>query len=83
MGEGSVACALGLVTGVLLLAMQRYMDREALRELLTFNPADFFTCGLPLPISHKMLWDRGLLDPRDFASRWVFTCRVVAALEGR
>jgi hypothetical protein len=43
MGEGSVACAMGLVTGASLLMMQRYMDREALRQLLTFNPADFFT----------------------------------------
>ncbi len=41
------AGALGLITGLLLLIVRRAtgMDREALRQLLTFNPADFFTCA--------------------------------------
>ena len=45
LGEGSVACAMGLGTGLALLMVQRFtaMDQEALRQLLTFNPADFFT----------------------------------------
>jgi len=40
-----VACAMGLATGLALLMVQRFtaMDQEALRQLLTFNPADFFT----------------------------------------
>ncbi len=47
LGEGSCACALGLISGALLLLLRRFtgVDREALRQLLTFNPADFFTCA--------------------------------------
>lgn len=47
LGEGSCACALGLLAGALLLLLRRAtgVDREALRQLLTFNPADFFTCA--------------------------------------
>lgn len=45
LGEGSCACAMGLLSGFILLIVRRAtgMDREALRQLLTFNPADFFT----------------------------------------
>ncbi len=45
LGEGSCACALGLLSGLLLLILRRAtnIDQEALRQLLTFNPADFFT----------------------------------------
>ena len=43
MGEGSVACALGLITGLGILITQRYFTEEVLHQLLTFNPADFFT----------------------------------------
>lgn len=45
LGEGSCACALGLISGALLLLLRRVtgIHEEALRQLLTFNPADFFT----------------------------------------
>ena len=43
MGEGSAACALGLMTGLGILITQRYFTEEVLHKLLTFNPADFFT----------------------------------------
>lgn len=49
LGEGSCACAMGLLSGFLLLIVRRAtnIDQEALRQLLTFNPADFFTYFLP------------------------------------
>ena len=45
LGEGSVACGMGLAAGTILLIFQHFttLDKEALRQLLTFNPADFFT----------------------------------------
>lgn len=42
-GEGSAACMLGLFTGVVVLMLQRYLTEDSLHQLLTFNPADFFT----------------------------------------
>lgn len=42
-GEGSAACMLGLFTGTVVLAMQRYLTEDSLHQLLTFHPADFFT----------------------------------------
>ena len=43
MGEGSAACAMGLITGLAILITQSYFSEEVLHQLLTFNPADFFT----------------------------------------
>ena len=43
MGEGSAACAMGLFTGLVILIAQRSFTEEVLHQLLTFNPADFFT----------------------------------------
>lgn len=45
MGEGSVACAMGLTTGLGILITQRYFSEEVLHQLLVFRPADFFTCA--------------------------------------
>ena len=42
-GEGSAACMLGLFTGLVVLTLQRYLTEDSLHQLLTFNPADFFT----------------------------------------
>lgn len=42
-GEGSAACMLGLCTGLVILMLQRYLTEDSLHQLLTFNPADFFT----------------------------------------
>ena len=36
---------MGLMTGLVILIMQRYMSADAVHQLLTFNPADFFTCA--------------------------------------
>lgn len=46
LGDWSAACILGLLTGLAILIMQRYMSADAVHQLLTFNPADFFTCAL-------------------------------------
>ena len=43
-GEGSAACAMGLIAGLVILILQRYISAESVHQLLTFNPADFFTC---------------------------------------
>lgn len=45
LGEWSAACIMGLMTGLVILIMQRYMSADAVHQLLTFNPADFFTCA--------------------------------------
>ncbi len=50
MGEGSVACAMGLITGLGILITQKYFSEEVLHQLLTFRPADFFTCASPLSL---------------------------------
>ena len=42
-GEGSVACGMGLLTGLIVVILQRYLSAESVHQLLTFNPADFFT----------------------------------------
>ncbi|CAL8467488.1 g7026 [Coccomyxa elongata] len=47
LGEWSAACILGLLTGLVILIMQRYMSADVVHQLLTFNPADFFTYLLP------------------------------------
>ena len=43
MGEGSAACLLGLITGLIILISQKFYSTERMHELLTFNPAGFFT----------------------------------------
>jgi hypothetical protein len=46
---------MGLITGLAVLVMQRYISADAVHQLLTFNPADFFTCASPLsapPLYH-------------------------------
>lgn len=42
-GEGSVACGMGLLTGLVVLILQHNLSAESVHQLLTFNPADFFT----------------------------------------
>ena len=42
---------MGLLTGLAILIMQRYMSADAVHQLLTFNPADFFTCACPSPFA--------------------------------
>jgi hypothetical protein len=34
---------MGLIAGLVILFSQRYFSAEVLHQLLTFNPADFFT----------------------------------------
>ncbi len=46
LGDWSAACILGLLTGLIILILQRYMSADAVHQLLTFNPADFFTYAL-------------------------------------
>ena len=36
---------MGLITGLVILILQRYLNPDVVHQLLTFNPADFFTCG--------------------------------------
>ena len=48
LGDWSAACILGLLTGLTILILQRYMSADAVHQLLTFNPADFFTYVLAL-----------------------------------
>ena len=43
LSDWSAACVLGLLTGLTILILQRYMSADAVHQLLTFNPADFFT----------------------------------------
>lgn len=47
-GEGSAACLFGLTMGFIILILQNYLTADAVHQLLTFNPIDFFTCGLLL-----------------------------------
>lgn len=42
-GDASTACAMGLFTGLTVLVLQRYISQDAVHQLLTFNPAEFFT----------------------------------------
>lgn len=42
-GDASTACAMGLFTGLGVLVLQRYISADAVHQLLTFNPAEFFT----------------------------------------
>lgn len=51
LGEWSAACAMGLITGLVILILQRYLNPDVVHQLLTFNPADFFTCGRSLRAS--------------------------------
>lgn len=44
LGEGSAACGMGLIMGVFILVIQKYLSEDAVHNLLTFNPADFFVC---------------------------------------
>ena len=39
---------MGLITGLVILILQRYLNPDVVHQLLTFNPADFFTCGRSL-----------------------------------
>lgn len=36
---------MGLIMGCFVLISQRYLSADLVHNLLTFNPADFFTCG--------------------------------------
>ena len=47
---------MGLMTGLVILILQRYMSADAVHQLLTFNPADFFTYAgaASLKRSHSM-----------------------------
>ncbi|KAK9803320.1 hypothetical protein WJX73_001939 [Symbiochloris irregularis] len=47
LGEGSAACGMGLIMGVFILIIQKYLSEDAVHNLLTFNPADFFVYLLP------------------------------------
>jgi len=49
-GDGMTACALGLATGLGLLAATKFLGKETLHDMLTFNPGDFFTYA----ISHAL-----------------------------
>lgn len=43
MTEGSAACALGLITGIILLIAHQLLEWEFVTQLLEFNAAGFFT----------------------------------------
>jgi hypothetical protein len=43
MTEGSAACGLGLITGIVLLIGRALLDWEIVTQLLEFNAAGFFT----------------------------------------
>ncbi|MEW5304711.1 MAG: hypothetical protein WDW36_007303 [Sanguina aurantia] len=45
--EGSLACGLGLVAGLLLLSFRGWLSRGLVADLLAFNSASFFTYLLP------------------------------------
>jgi sulfur transfer protein SufE len=36
---------MGVITGLAILILQRYLNPDVVHQLLTFNPADFFTCA--------------------------------------
>ena len=42
-----MACGMGLLTGLIVVILQRYLSAESVHQLLTFNPADFFTYDMP------------------------------------
>ena len=64
LGDWSAACILGLLTGLTILILQRYMSADAVHQLLTFNPADFFTCAQGLPLhSHACHTQSQQLNP--------------------
>lgn len=67
-GEGSAACMLGLFTGLVVLTMQRYLTESSLHQLLTFNPADFFTYLLPPIIFYAGISVKKKQFFRNFAS---------------
>ena len=41
-GEGSAACLLGLLVGVLLVVARRFFHPNVLQAMLSFDPANFF-----------------------------------------
>jgi formate-dependent nitrite reductase membrane component NrfD len=41
-GEGSAACLLGLVVGLLLLVARHLFHPQVLQSMLSFDPANFF-----------------------------------------
>ena len=41
-GEGSAACLLGLLVGVLLVVARRLFHPNVLQAMLSFDPANFF-----------------------------------------
>ena len=57
MGEGSAACGMGLIMGVFILVLQKYLSEDAVHNLLTFNPADFFVCVCKLssPVHYSLV----------------------------
>jgi len=50
-GDGMTACALGLAMGLGLLAATKFLGKETLHDMLTFNPGDFFTYAISHPLS--------------------------------
>lgn len=48
--------------------MQRYMSADAVHQLLTFNPADFFTCASPSGLDKHAT--KGQAAVIDVAAKW-------------
>ena len=62
-GEGSAACMFGLIMGLIILVLQNQFSADAIHQLLTFNPIDFFTCVTELQIQLSDLWSTVLALP--------------------
>ncbi|KAK9850077.1 hypothetical protein WJX84_003336 [Apatococcus fuscideae] len=84
-GEGSAACGMGLLTGLIVVISQRYLSAESVHQLLTFNPADFFTYLLPpiifyagLSVKKKQFF-RNLLSIASFGVLGTYVCFAVIA----
>ncbi|KAK9825253.1 hypothetical protein WJX74_003416 [Apatococcus lobatus] len=84
-GEGSVACGMGLLTGLIVIILQRYLSAESVHQLLTFNPADFFTYLLPpiifyagLSVKKKQFF-RNLFSIASFGVLGTYVCFAVIA----
>ena len=75
MGEGSAASMFGLIMGLIILVLQNYLTADAVHQLLTFNPIDFFTCAPTaaaqprgLAAEPRLAWiacSRDTVPPRD------------------
>eukprot|EP00884_Botryococcus_braunii_P015756 jgi/Botrbrau1/2864/Bobra.0036s0009.1 len=71
-GDASTACAMGLFTGLAVLVLQRYISADAVHQLLTFNPAEFFTYLLPPIIFYAGLSVKKKQFFRNFSSITLF-----------